>query len=74
MAAINRRARLGAKGQIVLPKEVLKALRLKPGDAVTFVINGDDVRVVCAPTEGDGPFACFSEWSSDADRRGYANL
>jgi antitoxin PrlF len=74
MAATIRRARLGAKAQVVLPKEARKALGLKPGDAFAFVIKGDDVRVIRAPAEGDDPFACFSEWNSDADRKGYADL
>jgi antitoxin PrlF len=74
MPASIRKARLGAKAQVVLPKEARQALGLKPGDSFAFVIDGDDVRVVRAPTDGDDPFACFSEWSSDADRKGYADL
>ncbi len=74
MPASIRKARLGAKAQVVLPKEARQALGLKPGDSFAFVIDGDDVRVVRAPTYGDDPFACFSEWSSDADRKGYADL
>ena len=73
MATSIRRARLGAKAQVVLPKEARQALGLKPGDSFAFVINGDDVRIVRA-SDGDDPFACFSEWASDADRKGYADL
>ena len=69
-----RKARLGAKAQVVLPKEARQALGLKPGDSFAFVIDGDDVRVVRAPADGDDPFAGFSEWASDADRKGYADL
>jgi antitoxin PrlF len=69
-----RKARLGAKAQVVLPKEARQALGLKPGDTFAFVIEGEDVRIVRAATEGDDPFACFSEWSSEADRKGYGNL
>ncbi len=69
-----RKARLGAKAQVVLPKEARQALGLKPGDSFAFVIDGDDVRIVRAPADGDDPFACFSEWNSDADRKGYADL
>lgn len=68
------KTRLGAKAQIVLPKEARLALGLKPGDAFAFAIRGDDVRVIRAPAEGDDPFACFSEWASQADRDGYADL
>ena len=69
-----RKARLGAKAQVVLPKEARQALGLKPGDSFAFVIDGDDVRIVRAPADGDDPFASFSEWNSDADRKGYADL
>ena len=74
MAASIRKARLGAKAQIVLPKEARDALNLKPGDTFAFVIDGTDVRIVREPSEGDVPFACFSEWASEADRKGYADL
>ena len=74
MAVSIRKARLGAKAQVVLPKEARDALGLKPGDTFAFVIDGADVRVVRAASEGDDPFACFSEWSSEADKKGYADL
>ena len=74
MAISVRKARLGAKAQVVLPKEARQALGLKPGDSFAFVIDGAEVRVVRLPAEGDDPFACFSEWASEADRRGYADL
>lgn len=74
MPASVRKVRLGAKAQIVLPKEAREALGLKLGDTLAFVIDGADVRVVRAPSEGDDPFACFSEWASDADKKGYADL
>ncbi len=74
MPASIRKVRLGAKAQVVLPKEARQALGLKPGDSFAFVIDGDDVRVVRVPAGGDDPFACFSEWASDADRKGYADL
>ena len=74
MAISIRRARLGAKAQVVLPKEARQALGLKPGDNFAFIIEGAEVRVVRLPAEGDDPFACFSEWASEADRKGYADL
>lgn len=74
MPATLRKVRLGAKAQVVLPKEARQALGLKPGDSFAFLIDGDDIRVVRAPAEGDDPFASFSEWASDADRKGYADL
>ena len=74
MAVSVRRARLGAKAQVVLPKEARQALGLKPGDSFAFVIDGAEVRVVRLPAEGDDPFGCFSEWATEADRKGYADL
>jgi antitoxin PrlF len=74
MAATLRKVRLGAKAQVVLPKEAREALGLKVGDSFAFLIDGEDIRVVRAPAEGDDPFASFSEWASDADRKGYADL
>jgi antitoxin PrlF len=74
MANATLRARLGVKAQIVLPKPVRDALGLKPGDEFAFVIRDQEVRVVRAPAAGDDPFACFTEWASEADRKGYADL
>jgi len=68
------KARLGAKAQVVLPKAARQALGLKPGDTFAFVIDGNEVRIVRPAAEGDDPFACFSEWSYEADPKGYDNL
>ncbi len=68
------RARLGVKAQIVLPKPVRDVLGLKPGDEFAFVIHGNEVKVIPAPVAGDDPFATFTEWASEADRKGYADL
>ena len=74
MANAMIRARLGVKSQMVLPKRVREVLHLKPGDEFAFLINDDEVRVVTVPAQGDDPFACFTEWASEADRKGYADL
>jgi antitoxin PrlF len=74
MANSMLKARLGVKAQVVLPKPVREALGLRPGDEFAFVIRDGEVRVVRAPPEGDDPFACFTEWASEADRKGYADL
>jgi bifunctional DNA-binding transcriptional regulator/antitoxin component of YhaV-PrlF toxin-antitoxin module len=74
MAATVRKVRLGAKDQVVVLKEVRQALGLKPGGSFAFVIDGEDVHVVRTPAEADDPFACFCEWASEADRKGYGDL
>ena len=68
------RSRLGVKAQVVVPKRVRDVLGLKPGDEFAFVIHGREVKLVRAPAAGDDPFACFTEWASEADRKGYADL
>jgi len=74
MAVTLRKVRLGAKAQVVIPKEARQALGLRPGDTFAFAIDGEDIRLVRVPPEGDDPLASFSEWASDADRKGYGDL
>lgn len=68
-------SKLTSKAQTTIPAPVRTALRLGPGDALVYTIEGDRVilsKVAKSPV--DDPFATFSEWSSDADRDGYAGL
>ena len=68
-------SKITSKAQTTIPLAVRNALRLKQGDSVGYVIEGDHVvlrRVSEAPE--DDPFATFSEWTSDADRDAYASL
>ena len=68
-------SKLTSKAQTTIPQAVRAALRLKEGDEIAYVIEGD--RVVISRAESapvDDPFACFSEWDSEADRRAYAKL
>ena len=37
--------KVGAKGQVVIPKEILDRLGIRPGDEVAFDADGDEVRV-----------------------------
>lgn len=39
-------ARVMAKGQVTIPKKVRKALGVESGDRVTFIVEGNNVRVV----------------------------
>jgi antitoxin PrlF len=40
--------RVGAKGQVVIPKQMRDALGLQPGAEVDFERDGDSVRVMAA--------------------------
>jgi AbrB family looped-hinge helix DNA binding protein len=40
--------RVGAKGQVVIPKELRDGLGLQPGAEVAFERDGDSVRIVAA--------------------------
>lgn len=74
-AQIMITSRLSSKAQTTIPQAVRTALRLKQGDEIVYMIEGDRVLLAKAaePTRDD-PFTCFSEWDSEADRRAYADL
>jgi len=71
----KRRSVITSKAQTTIPQSVRSALRLKEGDEIAYAIEGERVVLTRAPTEAtDDPFATFSEWNSEADRRAYAKL
>ena len=45
-AAFVNDARVMSKGQVTIPKNVREALGIDPGDRVTFIVDGTNVRVV----------------------------
>ena len=68
-------SRLTTKAQTTIPQAVRSALRLAPGDELTYVI--EDGRVTLGKARSgaiDDPFAGFVEWDGEADRRAYAGL
>jgi antitoxin PrlF len=68
-------SRLTSKGQTTIPVPVRNALRLVEGDELSYTIEGDRVVLTKARREAkEDPFATFSEWSTEADRVGYAKL
>jgi antitoxin PrlF len=68
-------SKLSSKAQTTIPQPVRAALQLKQGDEIVYVIDGDHVVLAKAPPPVmEDPFACFSEWNSEADRRAYADL
>ncbi len=68
-------SKLTSKGQTTVPQPVRAALKLAPGDALIYVIEGDKV-VVRRALEDDfiDPFATFTEWDGEADRKAYAKF
>ena len=68
-------SRLTSKAQTTIPRSARNALRLEPGDELAYAIDGARVVLTkAARTPADDPFATFSEWTSEADRDGYAEL
>ncbi len=68
-------SKLTSKAQTTIPQPIRAALHVKEGDSIAYAIEGDRVILSRAPVEAvDDPFAAFSEWDSDADRRAYADL
>ena len=67
-------SKLTSKAQTTLPEPVRKALGLKPGDAIGYVIDGGRVILSKAEPAVEDPFSLFGEWDSEADRKAYAGL
>jgi antitoxin PrlF len=68
-------SKLTSKAQTTIPQPIRAALHLKEGDTIAYAIVGEKVilsRALIQPV--DDPFANFDEWSSEADRRAYADL
>lgn len=68
-------SKLTSKAQTTIPQPVRTALRLREGDEIAYVIENERViltKAELAPI--DDPFHTFTEWDSEADRRGYADL
>lgn len=69
------KSKLTTKSQTTIPQPVRAALDLRPGDEVVYEIEGD--RAILRKAEGEpveDPFATFSEWDGEADRKAYADL
>src|SRR5204863_5294927 len=66
-------SKLTSKAQTTIPLPVRNALRLGPGDQLAYAIEGERV-ILTKSTKlpSDDPFGAFHEWSSEADREGYA--
>ena len=69
-------SRMTSKAQTTIPQAVRKALKLRQGDEIAYLIESRRVILskVRAKAHMDDPFATFEEWDSDADRKAYADL
>ena len=69
-------SKITSKAQTTIPQPVRNALGLREGDEIVYEIEGDRVVLTKARAPGfaEDPFAVFTEWDSEADREGYADL
>ena len=67
-------ARVSTRGRVVIPKEMRRQLRLRPGDLVRFMIDAKDGVTIDKVLRTDRPFENFGEWASAEDERIYADL
>ncbi len=68
-------SKLTSKAQTTIPQPVRTALHLKEGDEIAYSIEKGRVILTKAHAAmPDDPFATFSEWDSDADRKAYGKL
>lgn len=68
-------SKITSKAQTTIPLAVRKALGLREGDSVSYVI--EDGRVILTRADApasDDPFATFTEWAGAADSRAYAGF
>lgn len=67
-------SKVSVKSQTVLPSIVRERLGVRPGDTLRYRLTDAGVLIDKAPAGEDDPFATFSEWSSAADEKAYADL
>lgn len=68
-------SKLSMKSQTTIPQAVRVALDLREGDELAYTIGPWGVLLSKASGRPvDDPFATFSEWDSETDRRAYAKL
>lgn len=71
-------SRITSKAQTTIPAPVRRALGLREGDLLSYAIEAGRVVLTRAEPRAEGaaddPFATFSEWDGEADRRAYAGF
>jgi antitoxin PrlF len=67
-------SKVTTKAQTVIPREVRARLGLKAGDRLAYRMTAKGVTIEKVRTQGDDPFATFTEWSGEADERAFKDL
>jgi antitoxin PrlF len=71
-------SRITSKAQTTIPRAVRVALGINPGDELAYEIKDGTVTLKRVTPDAKDPFlaniSTFTEWDSEADRIGYANL
>jgi antitoxin PrlF len=72
-------AKVTAKGQTTIPKEVRRALQIAPGDLIIWEVAPDGRAVVRRVQPWDLEYlrsleATLSEWTSPADEEAYRDI
>jgi antitoxin PrlF len=69
------KSKVTSKAQTTIPQPVRAALHIHEGDELLYTIESNHVILTKAvPVPMDDPFATFSEWASESDRRAYGKL
>lgn len=68
------RSKITSKSQTVIPRPIRDRLGIRPGDMLDYIETDRGILVEKARVVEEGPFATFSEWSSEADDKAYADL
>ena len=63
-------AKVMSKGQVTIPKDVRAALGVTSGDKVTFIVDGDEVRIVNSAVYAMKLFQ--AQMAGEAERAGVA--
>ena len=72
-------AKISAKGQTTIPQGIRAALRVVPGDLITWEIGSDGTATVRRAPALDSEYlrtveATLSEWTGAADEAAYSDL
>ena len=69
------KSRIGPGFRTTIPRAVRDTLGVRAGDELTYLVRGGTCLLTRADTPPvDDPFALFTEWGSEEDRKGYENL